>query len=124
MVLYALENMWGGELYVPKIKSYKILDIATAVAPECTIEIIGIRPGEKIHEEMISSDDSFTTYDLGKYFVILPRKIKWNFDEYIQKFKASKVELGFRYASNTNSEWESIETLKELIFKIEKNKIS
>jgi UDP-N-acetylglucosamine 4,6-dehydratase len=124
MVLHALENMWGGELYVPKIKSYKILDIAAAIAPECKIEIIGIRPGEKIHEEMISSDDSFTTYDLGKYFVILPRKIKWNFDEYIQKFKASKVELGFRYASNTNSEWESIETLKELIFKIEKNKIS
>lgn len=115
MVLHALENMWGGELYVPKIKSYKILDIAKAIAPECKIEYIGIRPGEKIHEEMISSDDSFTTYDLGKYFAILPRNTKWNILEYVDLFKAKKVNPGFRYASNTNNDWETVESLKLLI---------
>jgi UDP-N-acetylglucosamine 4,6-dehydratase (inverting) len=69
MVLYALEHAWGGELFVPKIPSYKILDVAKAIAPECEIQMVGIRPGEKIHEEMITYSDSFTTYDTGKYFV-------------------------------------------------------
>ena len=72
MVLHALDSAWGGELSVPKIPSYKILDVAEAIGPECEHKICGIRPGEKIHEEMITSSDSFTTYDLGKYYVILP----------------------------------------------------
>jgi len=90
MVLHALENSWGGELYVPKIPSYKILDIAEAVAPECAREIIGIRPGEKIHEEMITPSDSFNTYDLGKYYVILPSQTNWSLPDFIEKFKAKK----------------------------------
>ena len=72
MVLFSLEKSWGGELFVPKIHSYKILDIAKAIAPECKLKFIGIRPGEKIHEEMITYSDSHYTYDIGKYYVILP----------------------------------------------------
>jgi UDP-N-acetylglucosamine 4,6-dehydratase len=115
MVLHALENSWGGELYVPKIPSYKILDIAEAVAPECSREIIGIRPGEKIHEEMITSSDSFNTYDLGKYYVILPSQTNWDLNDFIQKFKANKVKEGFSYNSGDNAEWETVESLRNLI---------
>lgn len=115
MVLHALENAWGGELFVPKIPSYKILDVANAIAPECEKTIIGIRPGEKIHEEMITYSDSFSTYDLGKYFVVLPQTVSWNLDEFISKFKAIKVPEGFYYSSENNKEWETVETLKELI---------
>jgi UDP-N-acetylglucosamine 4,6-dehydratase (inverting) len=90
MVLNALENAWGGEIFVPKIPSYKITDVANAIGPECNHPIIGIRPGEKIHEEMITSSDSYTTYDLGKYFVILPQKPFWNLKSFIKKFEAKK----------------------------------
>ena len=72
IVLYALENAWGGELFIPKIPSYNIMDLAKAIDKNCKIKIIGIRPGEKIHEEMISISDSNNTYDIGNYFVILP----------------------------------------------------
>ena len=115
MVLNALDCMWGGEIYVPKIKSYNILDIAKAIAPDCKIEIVGIRPGEKIHEEMISSDDAYSTYDLSKYYVILPRVTKWDLNKYQQLFNAKKVEEGFRYTSDNNKEWETTESLKYLI---------
>lgn len=115
MVLYALENALGGELFVPKIPSFKILDLAKAIDEKCELKIVGIRPGEKIHEEMISSSDSYSTYDLGKYYVILPQITKWNLDEFIKKSKAKKVNPGFRYNSGENSEWETVETLKQLI---------
>ena len=72
MVLHALETAWGGEIFVPKIPSYKILDIAKAIAPECETKVVGIRPGEKLHEEMITDTDSLNTIDLGKYYAILP----------------------------------------------------
>ena len=78
MVLHALQTAWGGEIFVPKIPSYRILDIAQAIGPDCEHKIIGIRPGEKIHEEMISASDSFFTYDLGKYYAILPQTPKWS----------------------------------------------
>jgi UDP-N-acetylglucosamine 4,6-dehydratase (inverting) len=117
MVLHALENAWGGELYVPKIPSYRIMDVAKAIGPECEHRIIGIRPGEKIHEEMITSSDSYNTYDLGKYYVILPTVTNWNVEEYIKAFKAQKVENGFRYTSGDNREWETVESLMELINK-------
>ena len=91
MVLYALENAWGGELFVPKIPSYNILDLAKAIDAECNTKIIGIRPGEKIHEEMISSSDSYNTYDIGQYYVILPTDVKWKLPDFIEKFKANKV---------------------------------
>jgi UDP-N-acetylglucosamine 4,6-dehydratase len=115
MVLHALESAWGGEVFVPKIPSYKILDVAKAIAPQCEYKIIGIRPGEKIHEEMITSSDSFTTYDLGKYFVILPQVPNWNLVDYVQKFSARLVEKGFNYSSGQNTEWETVESIRKLI---------
>lgn len=115
MVMHALEYAWGGELFVPKIPSYRILDVAKAIAPECEIKIVGIRPGEKIHEEMITSSDSYTTYDLGKYYVILPQITEWDINSFIKNFNAKKVEPGFNYSSGLNDEWESVETLRRLI---------
>ncbi len=115
MVMHALKNAWGGEIFVPKIPSYKILDLAEAIGPECEKPVIGIRPGEKIHEEMISESDSFFTYDLGKYYSILPSKPKWNLSEFIAAHDAIKVKEGFKYNSGTNTDWESIENLRLLI---------
>ncbi|HLP53146.1 MAG TPA: UDP-N-acetylglucosamine 4,6-dehydratase (inverting) [Chitinophagales bacterium] len=115
MVLHALETAWGGEVFVPKIPSYKILDVAEAIGPECTHPITGIRPGEKIHEEMITSSDSFTTYDLGKYYVILPQVPCWNLEDYIKHFKAKPVPQGFNYTSGENTQWETVESLRKLI---------
>lgn len=115
MVIHAIENAWGGEIFVPKIPSYRITDVATAIAPNCEIEVIGIRPGEKIHEEMITSSDSFYTYDLGKYYTILPAITNFDINEYVDKLGAKKVDEGFNYDSGTNSEWETIQSLKSLI---------
>jgi UDP-N-acetylglucosamine 4,6-dehydratase len=115
MVLHAMETAWGGEIFVPKIPSYKITDVATAVGPECEQKIIGIRPGEKIHEEMITSSDSFTTYDLGKYYAILPQVTNWNLDEYIKHFNAKAVPLGFHYTSGQNTQWVGVDELRKLI---------
>lgn len=115
LVLYALENAWGGEIFVPKIPSYKITDVAKAIAPDCRYEIVGIRPGEKIHEEMITASDSFSTYDLGKYYAILPQVSAFNLDEYIKHFNAKRVTKGFQYNSGENSEWVSIDDLRKLI---------
>jgi UDP-N-acetylglucosamine 4,6-dehydratase (inverting) len=117
MVIHALENAWGGELYVPKISSYRIMDVAKAIGPECEHRIIGIRPGEKIHEEMITSSDSYNSYDLGKYYVILPTVPNWNMEDFKKAFNAQKVENGFSYTSGENKEWETVESLKELINK-------
>jgi FlaA1/EpsC-like NDP-sugar epimerase len=97
LVLHAMEHAWGGEIFVPKIPSYKITDVAQAIAPECKHEIVGIRPGEKVHEEMITSSDSFSTYDLGKYYAILPQVPAFGIDEYVKEFKAHKVPEGFNY---------------------------
>lgn len=115
MVMHAMECAWGGEIFIPKIPSYKITDVAEAVAPECTLDIVGIRPGEKIHEEMITSSDSYNTYDLGKYFTILPSVPRFNLDEFITSFNAVKVPEGFNYNSGTNTEWETVAGLRELI---------
>ena len=115
MVLHALDEAWSGEVFVPKIPSYKIMDVAKAIGPECEHRILGIRPGEKIHEEMITSSDSFTTYDLGKYYVILPQAPNWDLEEYTKHFNAIPVEPGFNYSSGENTEWETVETLRRLI---------
>ncbi len=115
MVLHALETAWGGEIFVPKIPSYKITDVATAVGPACTQQIVGIRPGEKVHEEMITSSDSFTTYDLGKYYAILPQVPKFNLTDYIKHFNASLVPQGFQYNSGDNTEWVGVNELRQLI---------
>lgn len=115
MVMHALEHAWGGEIFVPKIPSYRITDVAEAIGPECEQQIIGIRPGEKVHEEMITPSDSFYTYDLGKYFTILPTTPKWKVNDFIQQFGAKKVPEGFAYNSETNSDWESVQSLRALI---------
>jgi UDP-N-acetylglucosamine 4,6-dehydratase (inverting) len=115
MVLHALEHAWGGELFVPKIPSYRITDLAQAVCPDCKHSVIGIRPGEKVHEEMITSSDSLTTYDLGKYYVILPQSLIWNLDDYISHFGAVLVADGFNYTSGANPEFLTVKDLEALI---------
>jgi UDP-N-acetylglucosamine 4,6-dehydratase len=115
LVLYACEHAYGGEIFVPKIPSYKITELADAIGPNCKKEIVGIRPGEKIHEEMITESDSFYTVDLGKYYAILPQNPSWSIDDYFVKKKAVKVPYGFTYNSGTNEEWLSKEVLRDLI---------
>lgn len=115
MVMHALENSWGGEIFIPKIPSYKITDVALAIDPSCVHKIIGIRPGEKLHEEMISASDSYNTYDLGKYYVILPAFTNFDLKDYLAEFKAKKVNEGFSYNSQTNTEWETIQSLRKLM---------
>ena len=117
MVLHAMETAWGGEIFVPKIPSYKLTDVAEAIGPECKHEIVGIRPGEKIHEEMITSSDSFSTYDLGKYYAILPQVTNWNIDSFKKEFNASKVPIGFQYNSAENQEWVGVDEIRSLIIK-------
>jgi len=117
-VLKCLGRMWGGELFVPKIPSFKITDLAKAIAPECKVKYVGIRPGEKIHEEMITETDSLNTIEFDNYFVILPSTPIWDFNKFRLKSsnKAGKYcEINFRYSSGTNSQWLSVTDLKNLI---------
>ncbi len=116
MVMYALKNHLGGEIFIPKIPSYRIMDVGKAIGPDCKMPISGIRPGEKLHEEMISDTDSLNTIDLGDYFAILP-SISYTFTEkeYLTHHKATKVPFGFRYNSGTNNEWETVESLRKKI---------
>lgn len=115
MVMHALEHAWGGEIFVPKIPSYKITDVAEAIGPECEKPVVGIRPGEKIHEEMITDSDSHYTWDLGKYYTILPATHRWKLDDFVKHFDAKKVTPGFKYNSGENEEWETVDTLRSLI---------
>lgn len=115
MVLHALDSAWGGEIFVPKIPSYRITEVAQAIAPDCTTEIVGIRPGEKLHEEMITSSDSYTTYDLGKYYAILPQTPIFKLSDFVEQFKAKKVQPGFQYNSGTNEEWVSVDQMRDLL---------
>ena len=115
MVFHALSEAWGGELFIPKIPSYKITEVAKAIAPNLEHRVIGIRPGEKIHEEMITASDSYNTYDMGKYYVILPTVPVWNLEEFVKAFNAKKVEQGFSYNSGSNTEWVGAEELRVFI---------
>lgn len=115
MVIIALKTAWGGELFVPKIKSYNIMDLANAICPECKKEIIGIRPGEKIHEEMIVPSDSRYTYDFGEYYAILPAARKWNLTEYLNNFPAKPVPNDFKYVSNGAEYLEEARSLAAII---------
>jgi len=117
MVIHALEHAWGSEIFVPKIPSYKVVDVAEAIGPECEKPEVGIRPGEKIHEEMISPSDSYNTFDLGKYFTILPTIAPWNLEDFKIANNATKVPEGFSYNSGKNEEWETVDSLRELIVK-------
>ncbi|MDM7326701.1 MAG: UDP-N-acetylglucosamine 4,6-dehydratase (inverting) [Thermosynechococcus sp. Uc] len=115
MVLWALEHSWGGEIFVPKIPSYRILDVAEAICPDCERAIVGIRPGEKIHEEMITTSDSYTTVDLGQYYAILPTQGRYTIDEYCAKTGATGVKPGFSYNSGSNDRFLTVEELRTLI---------
>jgi UDP-N-acetylglucosamine 4,6-dehydratase (inverting) len=115
MVFNAIQNAWGGEIFVPKIPSYRIVDVATAIAPGAVQEEVGIRPGEKLHEEMITISDSYNTLDLGKYYAILPQRANFNVEDYMKKFNATYVRQGFSYNSGENDQWETIESLRKLI---------
>ncbi|MDA7710644.1 UDP-N-acetylglucosamine 4,6-dehydratase (inverting) [Flavobacteriaceae bacterium] len=114
LVFFALENSYGGEIYIPKISSYNILDLAKAIDENCELKVIGIRPGEKLHEEMISASDSFNTYDIGDKYVILPNLFKY-FKEFSHKYSPKKVLAGFNYNSNENPHFETTLSLKQKI---------
>ena len=117
MVLWALENAHGGEIFVPKIPSYKITDLAEAVGPSCKKPITGIRPGEKIHEEMITTSDSFNTIDLGKYYAILSTSGVKSSEFYVKMKSAKKVPAGFCYNSGENTKFLAIDQIRSLIKK-------
>lgn len=120
MVLWALANMEGGEIFVPKIPSYKIMDVAEAVCSACEKPIVGIRPGEKLHEEMISESDAHTTVDLGRYYAILPSYQEPGYiDRYLNSHSGAKLHQGGRYASDTNSHFLTVDELKKIIESLE-----
>jgi UDP-N-acetylglucosamine 4,6-dehydratase/5-epimerase len=119
-VLNSLDRMWGGELFVPRIPSYRILDVAKAVAPEAKTKIVGIRPGEKLHEEMITSTDAIGTVEFDDYFVILPSMQLWDTEKFLRESggKAGKrCEFGFSYSSDSNKHFLTVDELKALVAK-------
>lgn len=115
MVLYALEHAWGGEIFVPKIPSYRITDVAEAIAPNAEQRIVGVRPGEKLHEEMITETDSLNTVETDRYYVITPSTPTWSIDDYMKAFNGRAVDMGFKYNSGTNTEWLNVEQLRDQI---------
>lgn len=118
MVMYAIGHHLGGEIFIPKIPSYKITDVATAIAPNIPQKEVGIRPGEKLHEEMITVTDALDTIDLGRYYVILPSvSFTHTRDEFIAHHNAKPVPFGFHYSSDNNDEWETVDSMREKIKK-------
>jgi UDP-N-acetylglucosamine 4,6-dehydratase (inverting) len=121
MVFFALEHALGGEIFVPNIPSYRITEVAKAIGPNCEHPVVGIRPGEKVHEEMITSSDSMNTIEAEKYFVIVPNSAEKNFAEtmatYLKHYAAKPVTPGFRYSSGANDVWLSAEEIRALIKK-------
>ena len=115
MVLWSIEHAWGGEILVPKIPSYRITDVAKAVAPEAEQRIVGIRPGEKIHEEMITASDSPNTVDLGRYYAILPSGAEYSVDDYCRRMGAERVAPGFSYDSGSNDDFLSVLQLRRMV---------
>lgn len=118
LVMYALKHHLGGEIFIPKIPSYKICDVATAIAPNMKQVEVGIRPGEKLHEEMITVTDALDTIDLGRYYAILPSvSYCWSREDYLKHHNAKPVPFGFHYSSDINEQWETPETMRENIKK-------
>jgi UDP-N-acetylglucosamine 4,6-dehydratase len=115
MVFWAIENAFGGEIFVPRIPSYRIVDVAQAIGPECEHRIVGIRPGEKIHEEMITVSDSINTVDLGRYYAILSSSSDLSRELYCERAKAAPVSPEFSYNSGSNSEFLSVGQIRALI---------
>jgi UDP-N-acetylglucosamine 4,6-dehydratase/5-epimerase len=118
LVLMALERMWGGEIFVPKIPSYRILELAEAIGPECEVQVVGIRPGEKLHEEMITATDAMDTVEFDDYYVILPSSKLLHTEDF--RLKSGPVpgemcEYGFAYNSGNNSHFLTVSELRELV---------
>jgi FlaA1/EpsC-like NDP-sugar epimerase len=116
MVLWAIENALGAEILVPKIPSYRITDLATAIGPDCRQEVVGLRPGEKIHEQMITESDSLNTVDLGPYYAILPSSGEYGIEAYLARRPGTRMPAGFSYDSGRNPQFLSVEELQALIF--------
>jgi len=114
-VLASLERMVGGEVFVPKIPSMNLMDLARAIAPECETRVVGIRPGEKLHEVMVPEDDARHTLEYGEYYAILPTHHAWDTQGYVEKNGGKPCPDGFRYSSDTNSRWLSVEELRAMI---------
>lgn len=115
MVFDAIDDAWGGEIFVPKIPSYSITEVAKAIAPDSAIKVVGIRPGEKIHEEMITRSDAPNTVDLGDRYAILPQTFRYTKERYMSENQAKEVPDDFEYNSGSNTEWLTAEKLRELI---------
>ena len=116
LVMFAIEHHLGGEIFIPKIPSYKILDVAKAVGPECETKVVGIRPGEKLHEEMLTETDSINTIDLGDKYAILPSvSYMYTEEQFMKHHNAQKVPFGFKYNSGTNTDWETVDSLRALV---------
>jgi UDP-N-acetylglucosamine 4,6-dehydratase (inverting) len=117
-VLQCLGRMWGGELFVPRIPSYRILDLARAIAPEAELDVVGIRPGEKLHEEMITVTDALNTIEFDDYFVILPSMQLWDVEQFRVESNprpGRRCDYGFAYDSGTNRDFLTVEQLRSLI---------
>ena len=117
LTIYSLTNLKGGEIFVPKIPSFRIIDLAKAINNKSKIKITGIRPGEKVHEEMISAHDSLNVYDLGKYYAIVPNYLK---NKYLSR---KKVKKSFCYSSDNNSDFLNINQLKKIVINYQKERL-
>lgn len=115
MVMWAIKHALGAEIFVPRIPSYRIETVAKAIAPDAALEYIGIRPGEKLHEEMITESDSPNTIEFDRYYAILPSGVSK--EKYLRAYNAKEVPPAFRYNSGENTEWETIESMREKILK-------
>ena len=115
LVIRALSTMWGGEIFVPKIPSYRITDVAEAIGPSCRRVVTGIRPGEKLHEEMITETDGLNAIEFSRHFVILPTIPNWDPEEYRAASDGRRCDYGFKYCSGTNSEWLTVAQIRDLI---------
>jgi UDP-N-acetylglucosamine 4,6-dehydratase len=113
-VLKSLGRMRGGEVFVPKIPSMRIVDLATAIAPECPIKTVGIRPGEKLHEVMVPVDDARNTLEYDDYFAILPAFDGWSAEKYRTENGGTACRDGFSYGSDTNTWWLTVDEMREL----------
>ena len=121
-VIRCMEQMLGGEVFVPKIPSMKILDLANVIAPEADVEIIGIRPGEKLHEVLIHEDEARSTVELDDMFVVQPSTELWFGHDW--QVKGHQLPDGFRYASNSNPDWLTIDQIQEMVAPFENNRIN
>jgi len=118
MILWIISSAKGGEIFIPNLPSYKVIDLAQSIAPKAKIEFIGIRPGEKIHEELITKSESVNTINLGKYFAILPTSMDSKITNFYKKFKRISLNDNFQYSSGSNKNILNLKELKKIISKI------